>query len=199
QREVSAADREQSFFPVPGTGVTQGSSGTPQGRFMFLNADTAGGLCPVADLDGDGAPDGPLCDLTTPQGSTFPGGIPSFPEDFIAFSNEERFNFAPFNMVLTPSRRTSFFSQLNTDVSENVEFYLRGLYNYRRSVNRAAPEPIFLGSDAGTGGLGDLVSIDATNPYNPFGITLESGVNFFLLGRRPLEGGPRIFEQDVNT
>src|SRR5690606_17271192 len=38
-----------------------------------------------------------------------------------------------------------------------------------------------------------------TNPYNPFGITLESGVNFFLLGRRPLEGGPRIFEQDVNT
>src|SRR5690606_13567876 len=188
QREVSAADREQSFFPVPGTGVTQGSSGTPQGRFIFLNPDDAGGLCPEN-----------VCNLTTPQGSSFPGGIPSFPDDFIPFSDEERFNFAPFNMVLTPSRRTSFFSQMNVEVADNLEFYLRGLYNYRRSVNRAAPEPTFLGSDAGAGGLGDLVSIDATNPYNPFGFTLESGVNFFLLGRRPLEGGPRIFEQDVNT
>src|SRR5690606_32466041 len=47
QQEISAADRSQALFPVPGTGLTRGSSGTPQGRFIFFNgADTGGGLCP---------------------------------------------------------------------------------------------------------------------------------------------------------
>lgn len=192
QKEISAADRAQSFFPVPGTGVTRGSSGTPQGRFIFINPDDAGGLCP----DSGGAN---VCDLTTPQGSNFAGDVPAFPSDFIPFSSNERFNFAPYNMVLTPSRRVSMFSQANFDIAPRTQLYVRSLFNNRNSVNRAAPEPIFIGSDAGTGGLGDTVSIDASNPYNPLGYTLESGSNFFLLGRRPLEGGPRVFEQNVDT
>lgn len=192
QHEVSAADREQSRFPVPGTGVTRGSSGTPQGRFIFVNPDDAGGLCPLDD----GAA---VCDITTPQGSSFAGGVPAFPGDFIGFSDDERFNFSPFNMVVTPSRRTSMFSQANFEIAPQVEAYIRGLYNLRTSTNRAAPEPIFLGNGAGTGGLGDTVSIDVTNPYNPFGITLDAASNFILLGRRPLEGGPRVFNQNVDT
>jgi len=192
QKEISAADREQSFFPVPGTGVTRGSSGTPQGRFIFINPDDAGGLCPL-DAGAN------VCNLTTPQGASFAGGVPAFPTDFIPFSNDERFNFAPFNMVLTPSRRVSMFSQANMELTPRTQLYVRGMFNNRRSVNRAAPEPIFLGSDAGTGGLGDVTSIDVTNPYNPFGITLDAASNFILLGRRPVEGGPRVFEQNVDT
>ena len=47
--------------------------------------------------------------------------------------------------------------------------------------------------------------IDVDNPYNPFGFTLNlstdttTGGTDYFIGRRPLEGGPRVFEQDVNT
>ena len=39
QQKVDSWERELSVFPVPGTGVTRGSSGTPQGRFIFLGQD----------------------------------------------------------------------------------------------------------------------------------------------------------------
>ena len=41
--------------------------------------------------------------------------------------------------------------------------------------------------------------MDATNPYNPFGFTLDGNSPDFGLGRRPIEGGPRIFSQTVDT
>ena len=200
QETVLATDREQSRLPVPGTGLTRGSSGTPQGRFIFFDntsADTT--LCPLVDTSGDGTPDTPLCDITTPQGSSFAGDTPAFPSDFINFSNDERFNYASYNMVLTPNQRSSIYGGINFELAPAVQAYVRGLYNNRQSTNRAAPEPIFLGPEAGTGGLADTVSIDATNPYNPFGQTLDAGSNFLLLGRRPIEGGPRVFEQNVDT
>jgi len=188
---IAAADRDISQEPVPGTGVTRGSSATPQGRFVFDNTGgfADGGLCP-----------GNICDITTPQGATFPANIPSFPTNFIPFSNAERFNFQPYNLVLTPSERTSAFLQGTYELSDGITFYGKFLYNTRSSRNQAAPEPIFLGSDAGNGNVGDHVVFDATNPYNPFGITLSAdGGNAFFLTRRPLEGGPRVYTQDVNT
>lgn len=188
---IQASDRSISQEPVPGTGVTRGSSATPQGRFAFINDDDAGGLCDGITFE---------CDLTTAQGATFPADIPTFPADFIPFSGAERFNFQPYNLMLTPSQRTSAFVQGTYALSDQISFYGKFLYNTRHSLNRAAPEPIFLGSDAGNGNIGDHVVFDVTNPYNPFGITLDSdGGNAFFLTRRPLEGGPRLFEQDVNT
>lgn len=201
QDRVSAADREIARFPVPGTGVTRGSSGTPQGRFIFNFNDptnTFGGLCAPTDSDGDGVFDVSACDLTTPQGSQFPMG-PGGPGDFIPFSTQERFNFSPFNLVITPSERTGVYGHAFVEVFENTRFYLKGLYNNRESVNQAAPEPIFLGPGAGTGARADTVSISADNPFNPFGVELNANDNFVLLGRRPLEAGPRIFTQDVDT
>ncbi len=206
QKTVEASDREQASFPVPGTGVTRGSSGTPQGRFIFNvpgTTDSFGGLCAPTDTDGDGVNDASACDLTTPQGSVFGNGIPQFPGDFIPFSNDERFNFAPFNLVQTPSKRTSVWVEGRYDLVQgsgfNATVYSRFLYNRRESVNRAAPEPIFLGPGAGAGNQADVTGIDATNPFNPFAINLDPASNFALLGRRPLEAGPRIFEQQVDT
>jgi iron complex outermembrane receptor protein len=188
---VSASDRSISQEPVPGTGVTRGSSATPQGRFVFVNDDDAGGLCDGTTFE---------CDITTANGAVFAGDVPSFPGDFIPFSGALRFNFQPYNLVLTPSERTSAFLQGRQELSDTVSFYAKFLYNTRSSLNRAAPEPIFLGSDAGNGNIGDHVVFDVTNPYNPFGITLDAdGGNAFFLTRRPLEGGPRLFSQDVNT
>ena len=188
---ISASDRDISQEPVPGTGVTRGSSATPQGRFVFVNDDDAGGLCDGTTFE---------CDITTPNGAVFVGDVPTFPGSFIPFSGGLRFNFQPYNLILTPSERTSAFIQGRQELGDSLSFYAKFLYNTRSSLNRAAPEPIFLGSDAGNGNIGDHVVFDVTNPFNPFGITLDAdGGNAFFLTRRPLEGGPRLFSQDVNT
>ena len=206
QSEVEAGDRALSQLPVPGTGLTRGSSGTPQGRFIFSvpgNPSGFGGLCSPVDTNGDGTADASSCDVTTPRGSTFPGGQPSFPNDFIPFSGDERFNFADFNLVQTPGERLSVWVEGRYDFIQSSDFNVSGfsrfLFNNRESTNRAAPEPIFLGPGAGFGNAADITNIDATNPFNPFGVTLDAGSNFTLLGRRPIELGPRLFRQDVDT
>lgn len=204
-KAISSASTEQSRFPVPGTGLRFGSSGTPNGRFIFINP-TPNSACPLSDHDENPAtPDVAFCNITTPNGSSFPNG-PNFPGDFIGFRTANRFNFAEFNLLLTPSERKSVFTSVDYDISERVRWKTKFLYNNRQSTNQAAPEPIFLGSDAGTGNpLADNIVISASNPFNPFGIDLDSnnGPNdpghLTLLGRRPLEGGPRIFKQDVDT
>lgn len=191
QQAVNSSDRTLSALPVPNTGLTRGSSGTPQGRFIFLGQDN----------DGDGQPD--VVNLTINDGVT---GIPVFDpadpggagDDFHVFTDNDRFNYAAYNLYVTPSQRTSLFGQGDYQITDNVTFYAKALYNNRKSVNQAAPEPIFIGPEAGTGGLGDLVTVDVTNPYNPFGVTLDSS-NFIFAGRRPIEGGPRVFKQNVDT
>lgn len=185
QRSISSAATEQSSFPVPGGGLAFGSSATPTGRFVFVPppGQTYGGLC---------SPD--ICNIT-PNGvnSAFPGGYHQF------VGSVDRFNFAPYNFLLTPSRRNAVFGQGEVRLTDSVKWYLRGLYQSRISVNQAAPEPIFLGPGAGTGGLADTIGVDASNPYNPLGYSLDPNGNFAFLGRRPVEGGPRVFRQDVDT
>lgn len=187
QKRISAADWEQSRYPTPGIdgAVNPGawSSATPGGRFTFAPGDpteTYGGLCPI-DPDSGAS----FCNLAG-NGS---GG-------YRQWSNAERFNFAPYNLLLTPSKRTSLFAQGTYRITDNVNWNLKGAYTKRKSVNQAAPEPIFLGSEAGSGGLADFVGVDASNPYNPFGTILPEGA---FLTRRPVEGGPRIFSQEVDT
>src|SRR3546814_9976643 len=102
-------------------------------------SDWSSDVC-SADLD--------FCNITTPNGQSFPNG-PNFPADFIGFSTANRFNFSAFNLLLTPSERKSVFTNIDYDVSERVRWKTKFLYNNRQSTNRAAPEPIFLGSDAG--------------------------------------------------
>ena len=196
QEAVESSDRNQALFPVPGTGVTRGSSATPQGRFIFCDPRVAD--CSTPQLAGQNA-----VDLALNTGATSPVYDPANPtggaSTYHPFTDDDRFNFAPYNLVLTPNERRALFGQFRYQLSPGVQWYLKGLYNTRESVNRAAPEPIFLGPDAGTGGLADTVSISALNPYNPFGIDLVNGQNFLVLARRPVEGGPRIYGQNVDT
>jgi iron complex outermembrane recepter protein len=195
QERVSSADREQSRFPVPGTGVTFGSSGTPTGRFVFRNPNT-----------------GVTHDLTPNDGASNPFYNPTQTgctrtDDYHCFTNADRFNFSPFNLVVTPSERAGLFGQFRFDISETSSWYAKALYNRRQSVNQAAPEPIFLGLSAGTGNpRADNIFISRLNPFNPFGFDLDARLstpaaqrNLFLIGRRPVEGGPRVFEQEVDT
>ena len=176
---------DQSRYPTPGIGgqvnPNTWSSGTPGGRFVFAAPSDFGGLCPDN-----------FCNLS----GTYGGDHPTL-NDFQAWSNADRFNFAPYNLLLTPSERKSLFAQGTYRITDHVSWNFKGTYTRRESVNQAAPEPIFLGSEAGTYGLADSVAIDATNPYNPFGFTITPDGT--LIARRPLEGGPRIFSQDVDT
>ena len=58
-------------------------------------------------------------------------------------------------------------------LTENVSVYVKGLFNQRKSTNQAAPEPIFVGPEAGNGGgsLLDITEVDVDNPFNPLGFT----------------------------
>ena len=188
QDEVLARDRAQSSTPIPFVTTGQGgSSGTPQGRFFLTDPNTGMGVdCTI----NDGVTGIPFYNPADPCG----GG-----DDFHPFTTADRFNFSQFNLVLTPSQRTNVYAQATHKVTENVSVYVKALFNNRQSKNQAAPEPLFIGPEAGNGNLLDTISVDVTNPFNPFGFTVDSSTNAYFFGRRPLEGGPRIFEQNVDT
>ena len=192
QDRISSGDWDQSSYPIPGLGLAAGSSAIPNTRTIFRPplSSTYGGLCEVDPSTGIST-----CDIA----GNGPGGTASFPDDFHPFTTDDRFNFAPYNLLLTPTERKAVFSQFNYKLHDFVSVYARALYQNRSSVNQAAPEPIFLGPGAGSGGLADTVGIDVTNPYNPFGVTLDPATNMDLVTRRPIEGGPRVFSQDVDT
>ncbi len=197
QDAVYSKDRELSreviYGAPPGVG---GSSGTPQGRFIFLD--------PRGDVDGDGELDAVDVTLNTGvvnDGTMLPTYDPNNPAsaDFHAFGTSDRFNFRPYNYLVTPNRRVNLFGKAEYDISDNVLFRFTAAYTNRKSSNQAAPNPLFLGSDAGSGFYFDNIFIPADQRYNPFGIDLDGTDNLITIGRRPLEAGPRIFDQTVDT
>ncbi|HTA64725.1 MAG TPA: TonB-dependent receptor, partial [Xanthomonadaceae bacterium] len=230
---ISSGVWGQSSFPVPGAGLAGGSSGTPQGRYIFCDPRIA--ATGVGSVKGDpdfGNPTGPsgFCDtgeedwfdMTLNNGTTSPnynnGNPTTGPGTYHGFTDDDRFNFAPFNLLLTPSERKSVFATGTYDVNDSVSVHGKLLYNQRDSTNEAAPEPIFVGPFAGTGGIADTISIDKTNPYNPTctnpaaaltgdssscitlnGNPADGPVNLGFITKRPIELGPRIFTQDVDT
>ena len=193
QKPISSGDRTISLFPTPGATACDAScsSGTPLGRFIiFGNASNT------------------VDDPTTPdvnedvQSLTLLGpvltGAPNYPANFKPFTTADRFNFAPFNFILTPLERYGAFANFKQELGDALNFSAKVVWNRRNSKNQAAPLPLFVGPDAGTGNLLDTIVIDATNPYNPFGVTLDAS-NLSFIGRRVVEGGPRRYNQKVDT
>ena len=192
QNSVSSADRDLSNFPVATLNqcISNCSSATPFGRFFLTDPNT------MTDLN-----------LTLADSFSYAGANPAYNplnpggggDDFKPFTTADRFNFSPFNYVVTPSERLGFFTQVTHDVTDSVTFRVKAVYNNRRSANQAAPIPIFIGPEAGNGNRLDTISIDQTNPFNPFGFTIDSATNPYFIGRRLFEAGPRHFEQNVDT
>ena len=202
QKAVSSADRAISAdFPQ---GVTRGSPVTPQGRFLFISPTGPLNLCPLRDLNGDGTPDAPFCDITTPTNAPLAAnGSPAFPGGFVRYTDDQSFNSGPFNLVSTPNKRKSLYASGRFQINDDVSLYAKGLYNTRESVNQAGANPIVIGPEAPGNGLADRIGVSRLNPFNPFGRDLNPfgtpGGTMIAIGRRPLEGGPRIFEQTVDT
>ncbi|MEO8115219.1 MAG: TonB-dependent receptor [Phenylobacterium sp.] len=191
QEPVFANDRDISRFPNPySTSCLDGgcSSGTPLGRFIVHDPNTN------QDIDATLRQA-----LAVGQRPTYNPADPMGPSgSFKPFTTADRFNFQPFNYIETPLERLSFFGSVSQDLADNLHARVRASYVERHSANQAAPLPLFVGPDAGNGNLLDTVAVDATNPYNPFGFTLQPGTYAFI-GRRLIEGGPRHYEQTVNT
>jgi iron complex outermembrane recepter protein len=189
QEDILAKDRDISGFPVAGLNRCLGncSSGTPQGRFFLTDPNTGMGLDMTVN---DGVGGVPFYDPANPAG----GG-----DDFHPFTTADRFNFSQFNLVAAPVERWNIFTKLEQEITPNLRVNVKAMYNNRKSTNQAAPEPLFIGPEAGNGNLLDTISVDETNPFNPFGFTVDAETNGFFFGRRPLEGGPRVFDQDVDT
>src|SRR4051812_1300915 len=184
QNGIFAGDRDISKFPDPFASECSSScsSGTPNGRFIVL---------------------GQSLTLKAPV----IGRAPTL-ADYRGFvSPQDRFNFAPFNYINTPLERYGIFGELKQEISPVINFSAKLLWNKRNSKNQAAPLPLFVGPDSGNGNLLDRITIDASNPYNPFG-ELQSGLNldgtpngetanYSFIGRRVVEGGPRRYDQKV--
>nr|MEA2797280.1 iron complex outerrane recepter protein [Phenylobacterium sp.] len=190
QDAVFSGNRAISRFPSPyGTACDSGcSSGTPLGRFIIHDPNTNQDFSATlrqALQPGQRPIYNPL-DPTGPSGS------------FKPFTTADRFNFQPFNYIETPLERVSLFGSVTQDITDHIHFRGRASYVERKSANQAAPLPLFVGPDAGNGNLLDTINIDATNPYNPFGFTLQPGTYSFI-GRRMVEAGPRHYEQTVDT
>ncbi|HET9391319.1 MAG TPA: TonB-dependent receptor [Steroidobacteraceae bacterium] len=196
QDAISSSAWWQSDVPEPYAGIADGSSGIPQGRFTFCDPRRPPGSIGFCTPD-----QSDYYNVTLNNGTKTPVWDPADPSagTYHNFTSADRFNYAPFNLLLTPQERRSIFTSLSYQVNDNIEAYFKGLYNNRDSANQAAPEPIFVGPNTGSGGLADTISISGKNPFNPFGIDLIAGQNLGFVTRRPLEGGPRIFTQDVDT
>jgi iron complex outermembrane receptor protein len=197
QKAVRSADRDISQFPNPGqTSCTDPvggcSSAAANGRFItYVGGDPE--------------------DTVSQTIHNVPNAAPTL-ADLVDFTSADRFNFAPFNYILTPSERYGGWASVKQELSSTINLRLKGLYNRRKSQNQAAFEPLFIGPDAGNGAgsLFDTLSFDATNPFNPYGVTLESGVNpdgtpngrtqnYSFIARRLIEAGQRTFNQNVET
>ena len=69
------------------------------------------------------------------------------------------------------------------------------VYNNRSSNQLLAPSPLFLGIVGSN--LAASVGVGAENPFNPFGVAISP--SSWLLGRRMIEAGPRIFVQEIDS
>ncbi|MGA9851774.1 MAG: TonB-dependent receptor [Gammaproteobacteria bacterium] len=200
-----AGNRSISKEPLIGGGNATGSSYTAGGRFFMLipgNANKAG-----CSLTGGFS----VCDLNGGVGA--PNFNPTL-NTLSAFTDADRFNYAPLNYLVTPNERTGLYVQGHYDLADNLTFDSSAIYNVRTSQQQLAPNVIAIGADGFTAN-GSLIGISGQNPYNPFkkNLVAASGTGAsaqpcFTAGtcdelafglRRGLEMGNRVFNEDVQS
>src|SRR3954452_24782582 len=120
QDPVFSRDRRISQFPNPGQ----------------TTCNVAGSGCSSAAVNGRFITDFASGSDTI---STAPDNTPTFAE-LRHFTNADRFNFAPFQYILTPNERYGGWASVKTELTDSINFRVRGLYNRRNSENKAAYE-----------------------------------------------------------
>ena len=184
EEPVLAGDRDISEFPTFGTGLSFGSSTTPNGRFALCRGviNPVSGACSIAET----RPNGTGGQFTYDAGNSG-ANVRNFsvPADL--------YNFAPDNYLVTPQERKSMFGRASVNLTDNVSAFIQGSYNNRRSEQLLAAMPIVLGSGPGAGVQAKTISISEFSMYNPFGEPVSR------IQRRANETGGRSFVQNVDT
>ncbi|MGI8931451.1 MAG: TonB-dependent receptor [Sphingomicrobium sp.] len=188
QGAVSTNDRDLSRFPIPYSETCldgQCSGFIPMGRYQFNGF--FGGVTQTT-----------IATTNTPTLTNFrPFRDPA-----------DRFNFGPFNYLQIPVERYGAFASLKYELADNINFSARGIWNKRKSKNQAAPLPFGIGPTSGLTPVLSAITVSATNPFNPFGVDLRgddpltpaaNDGNLRAIFRRYVEGGPRRFQQTVDT
>lgn len=172
---------------VPGVGIAGCSAASPMGNLKFTDPgkNDYGGLCP------DG-----YCNIV-PNVTATPGMLQQFPQNFHRFTNNDRYNYTPDQQLMMMVKRTSSFASATYEITPSVQAYLRMTYTDRTSANRLSPTLIGYGPGACTPGSPTcFVSIDATNPYNPLGFTLDPRADSTIVfTKRFNEMGRRDYKQ----
>jgi len=111
QDAISSSKWWQSAYPEPLAGLRAGSSATPQGRYTFCDPSRA-----VPAYGSCTADQGNFYDVTLNNGTTTPVWNKADPASgtYHDWSDADRFNFAPYNELLTPSTRKSIFTNMTT-------------------------------------------------------------------------------------
>ncbi len=104
-------------------------------------------------------------------------------DDYRPFTDNDRFNFNPYEDLLQASERFSLFAQGRYEVTSAVNVFGEAFFHHRESSQRLAPLPFFTNRE-------ENVSVSADNVYNPFNEKLTD------VRRRMIEAGSRGFSQD---
>lgn len=168
QKKIMAGDREISKYPVAFVPDAYGSAFPPYG--LFSTSDGLVTLDPNNEIEG-----------LDPNDRS--------PDDFVPFSNERRYNFAPDNYLFTPSSRLSAFTKAHYDITDDIRAIGQFTYNQRKSVTQIAAVPLTMGF---SGPQWDI-PISADSIYNPFGEQINAS------GFRSNPIGPRTTIQDYDT
>lgn len=152
QDSVSAADRDFSAAALYlyGGAITEGgSSRTNVGRIRLPVGS------PQADVFG--------CSGSSPSVARNAGAAGASPNaaNYHCFGGSDFYNYQPFNLLITPSERSSFFTLLNYNINDKLEAYGELVYNRTTAGFELASLPF----DANA----DDVIISPDNYYNPFG------------------------------
>lgn len=201
EEPVMAGDREISAVPVYNTGVSFGSSTTPNGRFALCPTNQAGvvldlvnGTCtrpsptatdPNRRVNAEIRPNGTAGQFTYDPGQTGP--------NWRNRTGADLYNFAPDNYLLTPQERKSLYARASLNLTDDVSAFMQATYNNRQSEQLLAAMPIVLGTGPGAAPMSRQVVISPQSFYNPFGLPVSR------IQRRAQETGGRRFLQDVDT
>ncbi|MGH8127653.1 MAG: TonB-dependent receptor plug domain-containing protein, partial [Gammaproteobacteria bacterium] len=132
--QVWAGQRTISKEPYVGTGNAFGSSGTPNGRFVFYDTTNhnSNPACNNAPYPNGAAFGYPGCDFTGPINSTNPFQSAPFTHGF---------NYAPQNYLYTPQESWYTYTQGHYDLTDNITFNFTADYDRRNSSQLLAPNP----------------------------------------------------------
>ncbi len=202
QEPIFAGDREISEDPFFGSGNRLGSSGTPQGRFAFVDYDP--NTSNYAGFVNHSVTKGFPTNGQVPNRPFLADGSANPDSDFTSFSNDIRYNYAPENYLLTPQDRWSLYVSSGYEIADDVQLTADVLYNHRESGQLLAPMPLFIGPWAGGAEALNPTVVSGQNIYNPFGYDIFGAdhmdyYNGGFIGRRLIENGPRLFSQEVET